>query len=142
MSVAVLACAGLGDDARLAHAHREQDLPEAVVDLVRPGVIELVALEVDLRPAVMRGKPLREIERRGPAHIIAPEGVHQSVEGRVVLGGPVGPLQVQHQRHQRLGDEPAAIGAETAFGVGQVLPVAARVHGEGFKLPQPPRIGR
>ena len=45
---AVLAGAGLGDDARLAHAAGEQDLTEAVVDLVRAGVVELFALEIDL----------------------------------------------------------------------------------------------
>ena len=48
---AVLARAGLCNDARLAHADREQDLPDAVVDLVRAGVIELVALEPHLRAA-------------------------------------------------------------------------------------------
>ena len=48
---AVLAGAGLGDDARLAHAARQQDLAEHVVDLVRAGVVELVALEVDLGAA-------------------------------------------------------------------------------------------
>ena len=48
---AVLAGAGLGDDARLAHAPGEQDLAEAVVDLVAAGVVELVALEVDLGAA-------------------------------------------------------------------------------------------
>ena len=48
---AVLAGAGLGDDARLAHALGQQDLAEAVVDLVAAGVVELVALEVDLGAA-------------------------------------------------------------------------------------------
>ena len=33
---AMLAGAGLGDDARLAHARGQQDLAEAVVDLVAP----------------------------------------------------------------------------------------------------------
>ena len=46
---AVLARAGFGDDALLAHAPREQNLAEHVVDLVRAGVVELVALEIDLR---------------------------------------------------------------------------------------------
>ena len=45
---AVLAGAGLGDDALLAHAPRQQDLAEHVVDLVRAGVVELLALEIDL----------------------------------------------------------------------------------------------
>ena len=42
---AVLAGAGLGDDAPLAHPLREQRLPERVVDLVRAGVREVFALE-------------------------------------------------------------------------------------------------
>ncbi len=61
---AVLAGAGLGDDARLAHALGEQDLAEAIVDLVRAGVVQLLALEIDLRAAEMLGQPLGEIERR------------------------------------------------------------------------------
>ena len=42
---AVLAGAGLGDDALLAHAPGEQRLAEHVVDLVRAGVGEVLALE-------------------------------------------------------------------------------------------------
>ena len=48
---AMLAGAGLGDDARLAHAPGEQRLADAVVDLVGAGVVEVFALEVDLRAA-------------------------------------------------------------------------------------------
>ena len=48
---AMLAGAGLGDDARLAHAAGEQDLAEHVVDLVRAGVVQLLALEIDFRAA-------------------------------------------------------------------------------------------
>ena len=45
---AMLAGAGLGDDPLLAHPARQHHLAEHVVDLVRAGVVELVALEVDL----------------------------------------------------------------------------------------------
>ena len=62
---AVLAGAGLGDDAALAHAPRQQDLAEHVVDLVRAGVVELLALEVDLGAAEMAGQPLGEIKGLG-----------------------------------------------------------------------------
>ena len=41
----VLARAGLGDDPLLAHAAREQGLAEHVVDLVRTGVGEVLALQ-------------------------------------------------------------------------------------------------
>ena len=50
---AVLARAGLGDDAGLAHAHGQQDLAQHVVDLVGAGVVQLVALEIDLGAAAM-----------------------------------------------------------------------------------------
>src|SRR3546814_9803019 len=42
--------AGLGNDARLAHAARQQYLAYAVIDLVRPGMVEVFALEPALRP--------------------------------------------------------------------------------------------
>ncbi len=44
---AVLARAGFGDDAAFAHAAREQRLAETVVDLVRAGVEQVFALDVD-----------------------------------------------------------------------------------------------
>ncbi|BFO20673.1 hypothetical protein SHKM778_70610 [Streptomyces sp. KM77-8] len=44
---AVLAGAGLGDDAGLAHALGEQGLAEHVVDLVGAGVVQVLALEED-----------------------------------------------------------------------------------------------
>lgn len=48
----VLAGAGLGDDPGLAHALGQQGLAEHVVDLVRAGVVEVLALEED--PGAMR----------------------------------------------------------------------------------------
>jgi hypothetical protein len=51
VAVAVLARAGLGNDTRLAHAAGQQYLAHAIVDLVRPRVVEIFALEPDLRPA-------------------------------------------------------------------------------------------
>ena len=47
---AVLARAGLGDDARLAHALGEQRLADDVVDLVRAGVREVFALGEEPQP--------------------------------------------------------------------------------------------
>ena len=48
---AVLAGAGFGDDAGLAHAFGEQDLADGVVDFVRAGVEQVLALEINLRAA-------------------------------------------------------------------------------------------
>ena len=50
---AVLAGAGFGDDAGLAHFDGEQALADGVVDFVRAGVEEIFALEVDARAAEM-----------------------------------------------------------------------------------------
>ena len=111
---AMLARARLGDDPRLAHAAGEQDLAEHVVDLVRAGVVQLVALEIDLRPAEALGEPLGEIERARPPDIVLQEVVQLGVEGRVGLRLRVGLLELEDQRHQRLGDEPAAVDAEPA----------------------------
>jgi hypothetical protein len=52
---AMLAGAGLGDDAGLAHALGQQGLADGVVDLVRAGVVQVLALEQDLRAADFRG---------------------------------------------------------------------------------------
>ncbi len=50
---AMLAGAGLGDDARFAHALDEQSLAHDVVGLVGAGVVQVFALDVDLRAAEM-----------------------------------------------------------------------------------------
>ena len=54
---AMLPGAGFRDDAMLAHALDQQRLPKTVVDLVRAGVQQVFALEINLRPAKLLGKP-------------------------------------------------------------------------------------
>ena len=67
---AVLAGAGLGDDAALAHAPSQQRLPEAVVDLVRARVQQVLALEVDLGAAEVGAEPPGMKQRRGAAGVV------------------------------------------------------------------------
>ncbi len=64
----VLAGAGLGDDAPLAEPPREHRLAERVVELVRAGVEEVLALQVE---ALVRREPLRARERSRPARVRA-----------------------------------------------------------------------
>ena len=70
---AVLAGAGFGDDARLAHFYGEQALADGVVDFVRAGVEEIFALEVDARAAEVLCQAFGELERRGAADEIFEE---------------------------------------------------------------------
>ena len=139
---AMLAGARLGDDARLAHAAREQDLAHHIVDLVRAGVIELVALEVDLGAAQMLGQPLGEIERARAPDIVFEETVELGLERGVGFRVLVGLLEIEDERHQGFGDEAAAIDAEQplfigtgAIGVGLDL-VHGRLSSEAPWLPQ------
>ena len=111
---AMLSGAGFGDDALLAHPAGEQDLAEHIVDLVRAGVVELVALEIDLGPAELFGQPLGEIERARAPDIVLEQVVELGLEGRVGLGVGIGLFERMDERHQRLGDEASAIDAETA----------------------------
>ena len=53
---AVLAGTGLGDHPGLAHALGEQRLTQHVVDLVRAGVVEVLALEQDRGPTGVLGR--------------------------------------------------------------------------------------
>jgi hypothetical protein len=82
----VLAGTGFGDDARLAHAPRQQGLADGVVDLVRAGVVEVLALEVDLRAADLAAQPCGVVDRAGPA-----DKVLQLV---LVLGNKLGVVAV------------------------------------------------
>jgi hypothetical protein len=65
----------------------------AVVDLVRAGVVELLALEIDLGAAEMLGQPLGEIERARPADIVLQIAVQLGLERRIGLGRGVGLFQ-------------------------------------------------
>ena len=114
---AMLAGARLRDDALFAHPPGEQRLADDVVDLMRAGVIQLVALEVDSRPADMGREPFGEVKRARPADIIAHVAVEFRLEVRIGLGRLIGLFDLQDQRHQRFGHEAAAIEAEMAFGV-------------------------
>ena len=99
----VLARAGFGDHPRLAHAFDQQPLAHDVVGLVRPGVVEVLALDEDLRPAEMAAQVVGVGEGGGAAGIRAHEVEVLLPEGRVCLGFGVDLFQlpegfVQHFR--------------------------------------------
>src|SRR5437870_4793187 len=80
---AVLPRARLGDDALLAHAPREEDLPERVVDLVRAGVEQVLALQVNLRAPELLREAFGKIERCGPSDVVAEQAVQFGVESGI-----------------------------------------------------------
>jgi len=92
--------------------------PSTLLTFVRAGMIELLALEIDLRAAEMLGQTLGEIERRRPADIVLEMAVHLGLEGRIGLGVGIGLFEVEDQRHQRFRDEASAEGAEVSAIVG------------------------
>src|SRR5205085_7429694 len=103
---AVLARAGLGGDPPLAEPEREQRLAESVVELVRAGVKQVLALQVE---PLARGEALGERERRRPAGVRAAELVQLGAEGFVRPGLVPARLELVERRDQRLGDEAAAV---------------------------------
>ena len=117
---AVLAGAGLGDDPLLAHAQGQQGLAERVVDLVRAGVVEVLALEVDPRPAELLAQPPGEVQRARPADVVLEVAVQLGPERRVLPGPLVFLFKLVNRPHERLGDILPAVRAETAVGVGDV----------------------
>ena len=117
---AVLARAGFGDDARLAHAPGQQDLADGVVDLVRAGVVQILALEIDFRAAQFAGEPFGKIQRRGPSAKFL-EVIRQfALKFRVLLRAEIFRLQLLQRMHQRLRHITSAVRAKMALGVGQI----------------------
>ena len=87
---------------RLAHAPRQQRLPDGVVDLVRAGVVQIFALQVKPRAAAVRRQPLRKIQRRRPPHVIAQDRVELRLKGWVRPRRLKGRFQLNQGRHERL----------------------------------------
>ena len=117
---AVLPRAGLGDDARLAHALGEQDLADGVVDLVRAGVVQVFALEINFRAAEFLGEAFGKIKRRGAADKFREVIRKLALKFRVVLRAEVFGLQLLQRVHQGFRHITSAVGAEVACGVGQI----------------------
>jgi hypothetical protein len=90
---AVLAGAGFGDDARLAHAPGEHGLADAVVNLVGAGVVEVLALEVDLRAAEHLRPAPGVVDRRRAADEMLQLVFVLGTERRIGLRCGVGLLQ-------------------------------------------------
>lgn len=85
---------------------------------MRAGVVQVFALEVDLRPAEVLAQALGVIQRAGTADVVALEVGQLFEEGRVALGLLVFGGQRVDQRHQGFGDELTTEAAKQAASVG------------------------
>ncbi|MNZ25109.1 hypothetical protein D3C78_422690 [compost metagenome] len=85
---------------------------------MRAGVVELFTLEEDLRAAAVFGQAFGEIQRVGPADVVALKVRQLLEELRVGLGRLVFAGQVEHQRHQGFCHVAAAECAKQAVGIG------------------------
>src|SRR5690606_419277 len=110
--------AGFGDDPRLAHAACQQRLADGVVDLVRAGVVQVLALEQDARAADVLRQPARLVDRAGTADVVRQVPVEGFDERRIHARGVVGGGQLFQRADQGLGDEAPAVAPEMAAGVG------------------------
>ena len=110
-----------GDHARLAHALGKQRLADGIVDLVRAGVVQILALEINLRAAEMLGPALGVIDGARPADVVLEFVFELGAELRIDAITLVCGLQLIERLDQRFGDEHAAIRAEMSALVGQVI---------------------
>ena len=103
---------GLGDDAALAHASSNQSLADRVVDLVRAGVVQVLAFEQDLRPANLVGQALGVINRRWPADVVLEVTLELGDECRILTHGEIRRGQLFKRRHEGFRHEDTAVVGE------------------------------
>ena len=92
----MLTGAGFRNYALLTHAPRQQNLAHAVVNLVGTSVTELIALEVNLGAAQMRGQAGGKIKWAGPTDIVLEIAVELGLEGWIGLRRSVGVLDLEN----------------------------------------------
>src|ERR687892_433492 len=112
---AVLARSGLRDYAFLAHPIGEQYLAQGIVDLVRPCVREVLALEPDIGPAPLAGQALGEHERGRPADEIPRQAVPLFAELGIVPVTFIGLFELFEGVDQGLGHVAAPERAEVTL---------------------------
>ena len=111
----VLTGAGFRDQTGLAHLFRQQCLTEHVVDLMGAGVVQILALEVDLCTAEVICHVLRKVQARRTACVVVQQLGQLCVECRIVLIVVVGFLQLDNRVHQRFRHVLTAVYAKTSL---------------------------
>ena len=104
----MLSGACLSDDARLSDLLGQQGLAENVVDLVRAGVVEILALEEHPDPAQIRGKAGRFGQQRGPTRVVRQEVTKPTLKGPIAPQALPRHLDLLEGTHERLRNETPA----------------------------------
>ena len=108
----MLACTGFGNDPGLAHVICEQRLPHRVVDLVRPGVVEVFTLEQDTGATRDFCEPAGVINRRRPADVMGQVGIQAGHELVILAPAVIGLFQFFVGVDKRFRHVGASIGAK------------------------------
>ena len=124
----MLAGAGFRDDALLAHAPREQRLTDGVIDLVRAGMVEIFALEPNLRTAAVLRQTPGVIDRAGTPDVVLELRCELRDKCGILAHQLVLRAQFVESVHQRLGDKHATVGSEVALLVGKVVGLQCLIH--------------
>jgi len=116
----VLPRAGLGDDAALAHAPRQQRLPQAIVDLVGARVVQVFAFEEQAGAAQLVADRRGIQQRARAAHVVRQHGPVLGPEPGFRPDGAISAFKRVQRRRQRLGHVAAAVAAELPRRVGKL----------------------
>ncbi len=103
--------AGLGNRTRLADALGEQRLADHVADLVRAGVVEVLALEQDAGTGRL-GEAVRLVERAGHVGVLAQHAVELGHERGIGLGIGPGVVELVERGDECFGHESSAEASE------------------------------
>jgi len=108
----MLAGTGLSDDPFLAHALAQERLAHDIVELVGTAVAEVLALQVDPRPAASLGEPASEVQRRRASAVMVHVITQFRLEGAVPLHCFILSLQLLQRGHEDLRNVSAAVPPE------------------------------
>ena len=117
----MLACTCFGNHARLTHTLRKHGLTNGVVDLVRAGVVEVFALQIDLRTAHFTAHARGVVNGGGASDKVGEFALELSHESGIVLVFGVGLFQLFNGVRQGFADKAATKLAKVAAGVGLLV---------------------
>ncbi len=114
------------DNSFLAHADGEQTLAKAVIYLVRSGVVQILAFEVNLCAAPGLREALGQIKRSRPARVIVEELIELCVKLGILLSRVVCSFELFQRMHERFGHELPAVISEVSFHGAPIIATSAR----------------